>query len=144
MSSINSINLEAMNAYNQVSAQKITPNPEIAMHEVSNFQKIMEVNFNKLATLTPEQILSRIHTTTSARNQPAYTLDISSNIASSLSGLRKTLIQQETEAKKAGEGQANIIELMTSTTKATNLLSAFVAVKDAAKESWEKIWSMSL
>ncbi|NDB83040.1 MAG: hypothetical protein EB127_09930 [Alphaproteobacteria bacterium] len=142
--SIDSINLEAMNAYKQTISQKVTEGPTTSIKASDNFHKMMEVNFNKLASLTPDQILSKIPSVSQMHDSPAYRLDISSQVSNSLYQLRSSLAKQEAQVKKAAVGEASIVELMTSTTEATNLLSAFAAVKDAAKESWEKIWSMSL
>ncbi len=142
--SVDSINLEAMNAYKQISSNKISRSVDTPVTDAVNFQKMMEVNFNKLASLTPDQILKRIPVAQGLQNSQAYKLDISSNLYKGINQLKTSLNQQEHHAKKASLGEANIIDLMTSTTQASNILSAFVAIKDSAKESWEKIWSMSL
>ncbi|MDX1923916.1 MAG: hypothetical protein SFT91_01605 [Rickettsiaceae bacterium] len=146
MSAIDSVNLYASNLYGQIQNQQITRSPDSSIIQAeNNFQKMVDVNFNSFAKLSQEQILGRISNSRALGHNPAaYTLDISSNVSGSVNLLRETLNRQEVQAKKASIGEANLVELMTTNTQATAILSSFIAIKDSAKESWEKIWSMAL
>lgn len=146
-----SLNLIASSAYGKVLSQQVTKSPEnftpkTIQLESSDFQKLVNVKFNNYANLSPNEILNKISL---SRNTPtssdeAVSVNISKSVASELKNAREVLTKQELMSQKAAIGQANIVELMATSTQAKALLSTIVAVKDEAKSAWEKIWGMSI
>ena len=61
-----------------------------------------------------------------------------------LTSLRETLTKQETQARKAALGKANLTELMAETVKAETAISTLVALRDEIKGAFDKIWGMNL
>jgi flagellar hook-basal body complex protein FliE len=142
--------LYASSAYGQTQGREVTKTAEvvgkISDNNATEFQKVFETRFNGFANLSSAEILNKIRATPTINDSSveAVSLDFSDKVRKEVMGLRQTLATQEFQAQKAATGEANLVELMTTSAKAKNLLNTFVAVRDEAKNAWEKIFTMPL
>jgi flagellar hook-basal body complex protein FliE len=140
--------LYASSIYGQTQNREVVKSTEtLHSHNVngSEFQKVFETNFNSYSKLSPSEILAKIRSSSHvSSSSQAVTLDFSNLVKKEVINLRESLSNHEFQTQRAAMGEANLVELMTTSAKAKNLLNTFVALRDEAKNAWDKIFTMSL
>ena len=142
-----SVALLATNLYSSIQERpKTQPSPD-SLGAAADFQKSLKVEFNKFATMSPQEILSHIKT---SQNTNATSIRKSSSLnpngigASVISNLRSTLETQEKMTRKSLVNEASLIDLLTATTEATNTVKTLVEVRNKFMEAYDKVMNMNL
>lgn len=147
--------LYASSAYGQAQTRDVTRSLDTissAKTDAAEFTKAFEVKFNNYANLSPAEILNKIKASSnisspslrSDTRSSGVTLDFSSAAAKSIAGVREALLSHEAQAQKASIGEANLVELMTSSTNARNSLKVMSSFIEEGKAAWEKIFALAL
>lgn len=134
--------LEAQNAYKTNQSQKMEIshtqiNP--ANQNAQQFHKIVEGQFNKFATMSPNEIMTYVK----SQNNVATTR--SPDVASSLfKDLTNTIRKDEEVRKRAIRSEASMTEIIAATTEASTSLKTAIAVRNKVLEAFEKIMNMQI
>lgn len=131
--------VNAVASYNKVSNQNIN-NTVGSVKDSVDFHKMVNVEFNRFATMTPNQILSHI-TDIKAQRGDAVNFGI---VESVFGETKRKLLAQEEITSKSLVNEASLVDLVTTTTEAKNTLKTMVAVRNKLVESFEKILSMQM
>jgi flagellar hook-basal body complex protein FliE len=105
-------------------------NPSVSFH------KVAENSFNRLAKMSPDEILSRIN---SHKASPANNM-----LSDVIRDARKTFEQRSIVARKALLNEASLTELATTTNAARTTLETVVKLRDNFMEMWKKISEMQI
>ena len=140
--SLDSIGLIAQQSYNQIQDRpKIISNDSVG--KAASFHDIVNKQFNSFAELSPDQILNRIQNARQGAN--SFMATNTGNIAGSVMNNLSTVIRrQEDVARKSLIGEASLIDLLTATTEAKNVMEATVMIRNKFIETWEKVMTMSM
>lgn len=136
--------LTAANLY-----RTIEQRPKVAAGEVSavsaakDFQNLVKVEFNKFASMSPEQILTHIKNVQGSSG--GSQLGLTDNIAfNAVKSLRKTVEQQDRTVRKSLINEASLIDVLTHTTEATNAIKTMVEVRNKFVEAFDKVMNLSV
>jgi flagellar hook-basal body complex protein FliE len=139
---INNISLIAESAY-KASTQHVTgsvSNPTV--DDAVSFHKMVDVNFNKFAQMSPDQILQHInHVKTGAvANDPAR-----SGFASSMIGeISDKIGKHEKIMRKSVMNESSFVDLVIAANEAKNTVQTMVAVRDEFLKAFDKIMNMQI
>jgi flagellar hook-basal body complex protein FliE len=143
---IDSISLlvQAAAAYAKVNNQSTIDTNQTIRGSV-DFQKMVNVEFNRFSSMTPEQILGYVNNIKSGES-------ISSSLAAGSSGIveavvgeaRKKLSAQENIITKSLIHEASLVDLVQHTADARNTLKRMVTIRDKFFDAWEKVLSMQI
>lgn len=135
---IDSISLVAQTAYAKLNNSLVSSSVKSA----SNFQDMINIQFNRFASMSPDQILSHIN------NVRMFGTDSVTNnggiVEGVLSELRKKINHQEQVVRKSLVNQASLLDLVTTTNEAKNTLQTAVIIRDKFLEAFEKVMNMSI
>ena len=137
---VDSISLIAQNAYAKVNNTPVTHNVKAAV----NFHEMVNIEFNRFASMTPDQILSHINNIKTSGIDQAFTAAYNGVAENAIGELRKKIGSQEQVAKNSLIDEASILDLVTTTSEAKNTLQTMVVVRDKFLETFEKIMNMSI
>ncbi len=143
-----SVALLATNLYSsiqersKIQAQSTTASVESA----KDFQKSLKVEFNKFANMSPKEILNHIK---ASQNMSASIPNASSFNSNGIGtdvikSLRSKLETQEKMTRKSLVNEASLIDVLTSTTEATNTVKTLVEVRNKFMEAYDKVMNMNL
>lgn len=141
MANIDSISLEAMNAYAKIA------NADVKKTETQNvdFNKIFEANFNKISGMSPQEIQSKLSLSSYEYSRsPAVRLDLGTHLSQSISDFRKVLVTQEVQAQKAALGKANLVDFLTATTEAKIAINSMKTLRDEMIKALNGVMNMTL
>lgn len=141
-----SIALTATNLYTSIQdRQKIQVEPT-TVKGANEFQNMVKVQFNKFSEMSPDQILNHIKAAQgTGRATAAASTGQASGIASTIvRGVRTTLNKQERTSRKALINEASLIDVLTTTTEATNTVKTLVEVRNKFLEAYDKVMNMSV
>lgn len=144
---IDSIGLLAQQSYSQIQERPKVDFSEASVNRATSFHQMVDNQFNSFAKMTPAQILSHIQGTRNSGVNSYTTADSGNNnglIASSTNALRSAVAKQENVARKSLVGQASLIDLLTATTEAKNVMDSTVKVRDKFLEAFDKVMNMSM
>jgi flagellar hook-basal body complex protein FliE len=142
---IDSIGLLAQQSYTQIQDRQKVDFAEASVTRAVDFHQMVDKQFNSFAKMSPAQILSRIQ---NARGVGESSYISGSKVSGAVSGvtnvLRSAVSRQEDVARKSLVGQASLIELLTATTEAKNIMDTTVKVRDKLLEAFDKVMNMSM
>jgi flagellar hook-basal body complex protein FliE len=142
--SIDSIGLLAQQSYMQIQDRPKLNVSEPAIKNAVNFHEVVNRQFNSFASMSPTQILNHIQKQTNS----ATTIGTGSSPAglagSATNTLRNNIAKQEQTARKSLIGEASLVELLTATTEAKNVMDTTVRVRDKFLEAFDKVMNMSM
>ncbi len=144
---IDSIGLLAQQSYSQIQERPKIEFSEVSVNRATNFHQMVDNQFNSFAKMTPAQILSHIQ---GARSSGVNSYTAASNrnasgvIGSATNALWSAVSKQENVARKSLVGQASLIDLLTATTEAKNVMDSTVKVRDKFLEAFDKVMNMSM
>jgi flagellar hook-basal body complex protein FliE len=139
--SIDSIGLLAQQSYMQIQDRPKLNVSEPAIKNAVNFHEVVNRQFNSFASMSPTQILNHIQKQTNS----ATTIGTGSSPAGSATNtLRNNIAKQEQTARKSLIGEASLVELLTATTEAKNVMDTTVRVRDKFLEAFDKVMNMSM
>jgi flagellar hook-basal body complex protein FliE len=140
--SIDSIGLLAQQTYTQIQDRPKLNVTEPAMSNAVNFHEVVNRQFNSFASMSPAQILNHIQ---SKQAGGATIIGGASSLAGSATNtLRNNIAKQEQTARKSLIGEASLVELLTVTTEAKNVMDTTVRVRDKFLEAFDKVMNMSM
>ena len=142
--SIDTVGSLAQQSYAQIQNRPVSPVNTVAqepMVQATSFQNTVNKQLNSFAQMTPQQILSCIQAAKNGNNIAAPNSGIASGVVQTL---RSTVEKQEQTARKSLVDEASLIELMTATTEAKNVLDTTVKVRDKFMEAFDKVMNMSM
>lgn len=143
---IDSIGLLAQQSYSQIQERPKVEFSEASVNRAASFHQMVDNQFNSFAKMTPTQILSHIQ---GAKNSGVNSYDAASSKNASVMGsatnaLRSAVSKQENVARKSLVGQASLIDLLTATTEAKNVMDSTVKVRDKFLEAFDRVMNMSM
>lgn len=143
---IDSIGLLAQQSYSQIQERPKVEFSEASVNRAASFHQMVDNQFNSFAKMTPAQILSHIQ---GAKNSGVNSYDAASSKNASVMGsatnaLRSAVSKQENVARKSLVGQASLIDLLTATTEAKNVMDSTVKVRDKFLEAFDRVMNMSM
>ena len=134
---MDSISLLAQSAYTKVNNQP-TPQALDTVKEAVNFQDMVNIEFNRFAAMSPDQILSHINNVKSG-NVP------SSGITASVVGeLRQKIGNHDNMVKKALINEASLLDIVTATNEANKTVRLMTTVRDKFFDAFNNIMNMSI
>ncbi len=144
---IDSIGLLAQQSYSQIQERPKVEFSEASVNRAASFHQMVDNQFNSFAKMTPAQILSHIQGARSSgvnSYEAASTRNASGVIGSATNALRSAVSKQENVARKSLVGQASLIDLLTATTEAKNVMDSTVKVRDKFLEAFDRVMNMSM
>ncbi len=148
---VDSISLLAQQSYSEIQNRpKIDVRSgvnETPMTRAANFHNMVDKQFNSFANLSSTQILDRIQ---QARNPSiSYTAastngNISGTVGTAFKALHNTVSKQESAVRKSLIGEASLIDILTATTEAKNVMDTTVRVRDKFLEAFDKVMNMAM
>ncbi|MDP4708507.1 MAG: flagellar hook-basal body complex protein FliE [Rickettsiaceae bacterium] len=143
--SIDSIGLLAQQSYTQIQDRpklNVTATP---ISNAVNFHDVVNRQFNSFASMSPAQILNHIQAKQTGGATTIGGVASSSGLAGSATNtLRSAVAKQEQTARKSLIGEASLVELLTTTTEAKNVMDTTVRVRDKFLEAFDKVMNMSM
>jgi flagellar hook-basal body complex protein FliE len=143
--SIDSIGLLAQQSYTQIQDRPKLNIAATPINNAVNFHEVVNRQFNSFASMSPAQILNHIQ---SKQTSGATTIGGGSSsaglVGSATNTLRGAVAKQEQIAKKSLIGEASLVELLTATTEAKNVMDTTVRVRDKFLEAFDKVMNMSM
>jgi len=137
-----SLALAANNSYKALSSNEQRLMINNSHEQAVDFQKMVEVQFNKFATMSPQQILNHV---TNASNSAEFVSSVNNGIAESvIKEARSKVSKQEKIIKKSLVNEASLIDLVTVTTEARNTVEIMSVVRNKLLESWNSIINMQV
>lgn len=140
-----SVLMHAAAAYTKVNNQ---PNVDIdnTIRGSVDFQKMVNIEFNRFSNMTPDQILMHINSLKSGGSitSSVYAGGHNGIAETMLSDTRKKLHAHDTIAAKSLIHESSLVDLITSTAEAKNTLQTMVTVRDKFFEAWEKVLNMQI
>jgi flagellar hook-basal body complex protein FliE len=136
---VNSL-LARTTAYDNTNKLKTTS--EDSIKDAGRFQDIVNVNFNKFASMSPQQILSHIK---GVKGSTGVELIQNNNFATDF--LRHTshkIKHQDTVVRKSLVDEASLLDIVSASNEATVAVRNMVAVRDKFFESFEKVMNMAM
>ncbi len=134
---INGINQVAINAYNSVNSSVPTkPSDSVA------FQDMVNVNFNKLASMTPAQILDHISAARINSARPEI-MDVL-RIGQGSNTMGDTLRKHERLVNLSLTGDASLQEVMAAANEASNVVKTATTLRNKLFEAFDKIMNMQI
>ena len=141
--SVDSISLMVQAAYAKITNQPTTIDNKETMRGSVNFQNMVNIEFNRFSKMSPDQILNHINDVRGSATTASVAS--SSGIAELLvSDVRQKLNKQEAIVKKSLINEASLLDLVTATTEAKNILQTMVATRDKVVDAWDKIINMQI
>jgi len=138
---IDSIALLAQNSYAKVQDQPRVKVDDTSVVGAVKFHSMVEKQFNSFARMTPPQILDHIQnaksTTSSTSTNPGVAFG-------AIRGARGALQNQEHVVRRSLIGEASLIDVLTTTTEAKNVLDTTVKVRDKFLEAFDKVMNMAM
>jgi len=136
--------LVAQTAYTRVHNQPMTPELN-NIKDTSSFHNMVNVEFNNLSKMTPDQILNHINNARENGTIASSVVNSNSGIAESIIGdLRKKVTAQENTVRKSLINEASFTDLLMTTNEAKNNLQTMVTVRDKFLEAFERVMNMSI
>lgn len=126
-------------AYNSTNQLKATPEDSIA--EAGQFQDIVNVNFNKFAKMSPEQILGHIK---SIKESAEVTPSSNGVVSGFVKNASNVLKNQDRVLRQSLVEEASLLDIVTVTNEAKSTIQTMVAVRDKFFEAFEKVMSMQI
>jgi len=115
------------------------------MSQAVDFHRMVDQQFNSFSKMSPAQILAHIQ---GVRGSGASSTDFQAreqSVASTITKtIRETVGKQEEVTRKSLIGEASMVELLTATTEAKNLMDATVKVRDEFLKAFDKVINMSM
>ncbi len=151
--SIDSVGLLAQQSYSQIQSRPKLNVVETPMNKAVNFHDMVDKQFNSFSRMSPAQILSHIQGAKTANinmSRPAaHTMAVSNGNASGFASsvvknARSAVSNQEQTARKSLIGEASLVDLLTATTEAKNVMDTTVRVRDKFLEAFDKVMNMSM
>lgn len=137
----NSAALAVANLYNTIQERPKVQSDPTNIQGANDFQDMVKVQFNKFAQMKPEEILAHIKHKQSLSRVDATTASPASEIVGSV---RNTLQRQELITRKSLINEASLVDVLTSTTEATNTLKTLVEVRNKFQEAADKVFNMQV
>lgn len=137
--------LLATNLYSSIQERpKVQTTDSVA--SAADFQASLKVEFNKFANMSPKEILSHIKASQNTGNSASRPSSLNQNgVGSSvIKNLRTTLESQEKMTRKSLVNEASLIDVLTSTTEATNTVKTLVEVRNKFMEAYNNVMNMNL
>ena len=137
---IDNVGLAAQALYNKIQSQpKVTdgPSPDVYNQNVK-FQDVFNVQLNRFASMTSEQILQHIQ---DYKNPASIGGGV---IETAISSVKKSLRKQEKVARKALINEASLIDVLTATTEASNTMKMVTEVRNKFMEAFDRVMNMSV
>lgn len=141
---VDSVSLLAKNLYNQIQNRPKVNSSEIG--EAVSFQNLVKDGFNNFAKMTPAQILNHIQ---EVKNLGASSSGTAKTMATDyapgvMGQIRGKIGNHEDVLRKSLINEASLVDILTTTTEATNTIKTIVEVRNKFMESFEKIMSLSV
>jgi flagellar hook-basal body complex protein FliE len=138
---VNSISLIAQNAYAKVNnTLPVADNVKTAV----SFHDMVNVEFNRFASMSPDQILNHINNVKTSGVGQTFTPAHNGLAETAVGELRKKIGSQEQVVRSSLIDQASMLDLVTTTSEAKNTLQTMVVVRDKFLETFEKVMNMSI
>lgn len=139
---VDSISLVAQNAYAKVNNNnlQVTDNVKNAV----NFHDMLNVEFNRFASMSPDQILAHINNVKTSQVSQASSFGHNELAENTIGELRKKIGAQEQVVRNSLIDQASMLDLVITTSEAKNTLQTMVVVRDKFLEAFEKVMNMSI
>jgi len=143
---IDSIGLLAQQSYTQIQDRPKLNIAATPMSQAVNFHDMVDKQFNSFAHMSPAQILSHIQGAKAANTLNMSTpSSITNGFAGSVTNtIRSAVSNQEQMARKSLIGEASLVELLTATTEAKNVMDTTVKVRDKMLDAFDKVMNMSM
>ncbi|PCJ29433.1 MAG: hypothetical protein COA94_01530 [Rickettsiales bacterium] len=142
---VDSVSLSAQNSYMQVQNRPKLAPINTQMSQAVDFHRMVDQQFNSFSKMSPAQILAHIQ---GVRGSGASSTDFQAreqSVASTITKtIRETVGKQEEVTRKSLIGEASMVELLTATTEAKNLMDATVKVRDEFLKAFDKVINMSM
>lgn len=148
---VDSISLLAQQSYSEIQNRpKINMQSgvnETPMTRAASFHNMVDKQFNSFANLSSSQILDRIQ---QARNPSAVSYaasangNISGTVGTAFKALHNTVAKQESAVRRSLIGEASLIDILTATTEAKNVMDTTVRVRDKFLEAFDKVMNMAM
>lgn len=147
---VDSISLLAQQSYSEIQNRpKIDIRSgvnETPMTRAASFHKMVDKQFNSFANLSSNQILDRIQQARSPSASYAASANgnIGGTVGTAFKALHNTVAKQETAVRKSLIGEASLIDILTATTEAKNVMDTTVRVRDKFLEAFDKVMNMAM
>ncbi len=135
------INSIAQASYMQVQNRPVINNAEQTQAKAVDFQQMVNKQFNSFANLSPTQILNRI---SNAKANEAVSFSNSGLVSGAVSNLKGAIAKQESVARKSLIGEASLIDLLTTTTEAKNIVDGLVKLRTEFLTAFDKVMNMNM
>lgn len=140
---IEGINSIAQQSYMKVQNRPIINTQNMTQTQAIDFQQMVNKQFNSFANLSPSQILERI-TNARANDSTNFANKNSGIVSGAVSSLKGVIAKQETVARKSLIGEASLIDLLTTTTEAKNLVETMVKLRTELLAAFDKVMNMNM
>ena len=136
---IDSVGLAAQAIYNKIQSQPKTdgPSPDIYDQNIK-FQDVFNVQLNRFASMTSEQILKHIQEYKNPFNVGGGIVETTIN------SVKTSLQKQERVSRKALINEASLIDVLTATTEASNTMKIVAEVRNKFMEAFDRVMNMSV
>lgn len=126
-------------AYDNSNQLQVTP--EESIKDAGRFQDIVNLNFNKFAGMSPEQILSHIK---NIKEMGSSGLSQNGAMSSFLREIGDKVRHKDRVIRKAIVDQASLLDVVEATTEARVTVQTMVAVRDKFFDAFEKVMNMQI
>ncbi|RTK93020.1 MAG: hypothetical protein EKK61_01925 [Rickettsiales bacterium] len=140
---IDSVNSIAQQSYMQVQNRPIINTQNVTQTQATDFQQMVNKQFNSFANLSPSQILERI-TNARVNDSKNFANKNSGIVSGAVSSLKGVIAKQENAARKSLIGEASLIDLLTTTTEAKNLVETMVKLRTELLAAFDKVMNMNM
>jgi flagellar hook-basal body complex protein FliE len=137
---MDSISLIAQTAYAKVNSQPVVDN----VKEASNFHDMVNVSFNRFASMSPDQVLSYINNVKATGIDATNTISQNTMAGSMIDELRKKLSKNDQVLRKSLINEASLLDVVNTTNEAKNTLQLMVSLRDKMLEAYEKLMSTQI
>lgn len=137
--------LLAQNAYTKVDTAPARFDQDNVNNAVT-FHKMLDVEFNKFAHMSPDQILQHINNSKSFTDAGVHQATTHrANVAESVIGeLRKKVETHEQTIQKSLLNETSFIDLVTATNDASNTVRTLTEIRTKILESFNQILNMQI
>ena len=138
--SVDNISLLAQTAYNKVNERPVVEN----FSDAGSFHKMVDVEFNKFAKMSLDQILQHINSNkTSTTDAPS--MKSQAGVAETVIGeMRQKVSAHENIVRKSVLNEASLVDLMVASNEAKNTVQTMVAFRDKFLEAFDKVMNMQI
>jgi flagellar hook-basal body complex protein FliE len=132
---MSSINLQAVNAYNQVQSQTQTTATQI--RDANNFQDMLRANMTQMHEVSQARSVNSVL-------DSVYVSQLSTASPSVIGVLKESLKKQEYVSLKSMVGQASTLDVVTATNESKNILDTITKIRNEMQQALDKILNMSI